>query len=136
MAPTDPQPALRLPATEPGSSAVINDHCLLRAEGELCAVGVSGVVLSHFRADDRMARAHSMVTLVEQGIADQNDAARALGCSTRTLRRYRRRYEERGMVGLGARLGLPRDGPSLDSLPVEKRARVHPTRQRGSAGPA
>jgi len=49
-----------------------------------------------------------MVSLVEQGWADQNDVARAFGCSERTVRRHQRRFEEGGLAALvGQRHGYP-----------------------------
>ena len=42
-----------------------------------------------------MAEAYAMVSLVEQGWANQNDVAQAFGCSARTVRRDQRRFEER-----------------------------------------
>jgi len=45
-----------------------------------------------------------MVSLTDQGWADQNEVAKAFGCSTRTLRRYQQRFEEGGLPAL-ARLG-------------------------------
>ena len=38
---------------------------------------VSGIVLAQYALTDRMAEAHAMVSLVEQGWADQNEVARA-----------------------------------------------------------
>lgn len=49
-----------------------------------------------------------MVSLVEQGWADQNDVARAFGCSERTLRRHQRRFEDGGLTALGHGRGFPR----------------------------
>jgi hypothetical protein len=34
---------------------------------------VSGIPVAHYVVTDRMAEAHAMVNLVEQGWADQND---------------------------------------------------------------
>ena len=59
------------------------------------------------RARDRMAEAHAMVSLVEQGWASQNEVARAFGCSVRTVRRYQRRFEEGGLAALGRTERLP-----------------------------
>ena len=60
-----------------------------------------GSCLAHYALADRMAEAHAMVSLVEQGWADQNDVARAFGYSARTVRRDQRRYEEGGLAALG-----------------------------------
>ncbi|MDO9555733.1 MAG: helix-turn-helix domain-containing protein, partial [Atribacterota bacterium] len=48
-----------------------------------------------------------MVSLVLCGYADQNEVARAFGCSTRTLRRHQHRYEVGGMSTLGRSSGRP-----------------------------
>jgi hypothetical protein len=68
---------------------------------------VSGVVLAHYTLLDRMAEAHAMVSLVEQGWADQNDVARAFGCSARKVRRDQHRYEDAGLAALGQPWGYP-----------------------------
>jgi hypothetical protein len=64
---------------------------------------VAGIVLAHYQVGDRMAEAHAMVSVVEQGWADQNDVAR----SPRTLRRYERRVETGGLAALGRPRGDP-----------------------------
>ncbi len=48
-----------------------------------------------------------MVSLVERGYADQNDVARAFECSTRTVRRHQRRFEDGGIAALGRGPGYP-----------------------------
>lgn len=63
---------------------VINDRCALRRQDGHCVVTLAGVVLSQFVLGDRMAEVHAMVSLVEQGWADQVDVARAFGTSPRT----------------------------------------------------
>ena len=79
----------------------INDRCQIRTQDGHRVVMVSGIPIAHYAVADRMAEAHAMVNLVEQGWADQNDVARAFGCSARTLRRDQRRYEEGGLAALG-----------------------------------
>ena len=74
-------------------AAVVNDRCLIRTRDGHRLVIVAGLVLAQFAVGDRMAEAHAMVSLVEQGWADQTDVARAFGCSARTVRRYQRRVE-------------------------------------------
>ena len=54
---------------------LINDRCLMRTQDGHRVVIVSGVVLAQYALEDRMAQAHAMVSLVEQGWADQNDVA-------------------------------------------------------------
>ncbi len=86
---------------------VINDRCLMRTQDGHRVVIVSGVVLAQYALEDRMAQAHAMVSLVEQGWADQNDVACAFGYSVRTLRRVQRRYEDGGLAALGQPRGYP-----------------------------
>src|SRR5437016_4305753 len=85
----------------PHGTCVINERCLIRTQEEYRVVSVSGVVLAQYAVSDRMAEAHAMVSLVDQGWADQNDVARVFGCSVRTLRRHQRRFEEGGLAALG-----------------------------------
>ena len=97
------------PAPEPPEGTrVVNDRCLIRTRDGHRVVIVSGVLLWQYTVGDRMAEAHAMVSLVEQGWADQNDVARAFGCAVRTLRRYQRRLEDGGLSALGHGSGYPR----------------------------
>lgn len=57
-----------------------------------------------------------MVGLVEQGWADQLEVARAFGCSTRSVRRYQRRFDEGGLTALGRPGGYPRGRVRLGSV--------------------
>ena len=100
-------------ASPPAGSQVINDRCLLRTDNGRRMVIVSGIVLAHYAVGDRMAEAHARLSLVEQGWADQNDIARAFGCSTRTIRRDQRRFEEGGMAALGPAGGYPKGLPRV-----------------------
>ncbi len=59
----------------PECAQVINDRCLVRTQEGRRMVIVSGIVLTHYAVDDRIAEAHAMVNLVEQGWGDQNDVA-------------------------------------------------------------
>ena len=86
---------------------VVNDRCEVRTQDGRRAVIVSGIVLAEYSLGDRVGEAYAMVTLVEQGLADQNDVARAFGCSTRTVRRYQRRFEDGGVAALGHGPRLP-----------------------------
>jgi len=116
MAQATPQADLfpKIPATSQGV-VVINDRCVLRSDGEHRAVVVAGLVLWHFSVGDRMAEAHAMVSLVEQGWADQNDVAHGFGYATRTVRRLQRRYEQGGLVDLRRVVGYPRGRPRIPS---------------------
>ena len=103
----------------PDDVRVINDRCLIRSRDGRRVVIVSGMVLAQYGEADRMAEAYAMVSLVDQGLADQNDVARAFGCSDRTVRRHRQRFEEGGLAALGHGDGYP-----------EGRARLVPSRRR------
>ena len=98
---------------------VINSRCLLRCQEDHCVVLVSGIPLAQFSSRDHMAEAHAMVSLVEQGWANQKEVARAFDCSVRTVRRHQRRFAEGGLAALGQHEGYPRG-----------RARLTGTRQR------
>jgi transposase len=104
----------------PGPEGVqaINDRCLVRTQEGHRVVLASGVVLAQYELGDRMSEAHAMVHLVEQGWADQNDVARAFGCSARTVRRCQRRFEEGGLAALGRARGYPKDRPRVKSARV------------------
>lgn len=106
MAGTDRQGKLFADPATPEGVIVIDDRCLVRTQDEHRVVIVSGVVLAQYTVGDRMAEAHAMVMLVESGWADQNDVARAFGCSARTLRRDQHRFTDAGLAALGG--GYPR----------------------------
>jgi transposase len=71
-------------------------------------VFVSGIRLAHYSVGDRIAEANAMVSLVEQGWANQNEVARAFHCSARTVRRDQRRFEDGGLAALGQPSGFPK----------------------------
>jgi len=93
----------------------INERCILRVQDGHCVVIVSGVILAYYRVGDAMAEAHAMVSLVNQGLADQNDVARAFHCSARSVRRHQRRYEEGGLAALGRKSGYSEGRRRLQS---------------------
>lgn len=95
-------------ARNPEFLRVINERCLLRTQDDHCVVIVSGMVLAQYASNDRMAEAHAMVSLVEQGWANQMEIARAFACSARTVRRHQRRFESGGLAALGRGDGYPR----------------------------
>jgi len=97
----------------PTGTTVINDRCLIRTEQDFCIVIVSGIVLLQYAADDRMAEAYAMVSLVQQGWADQKEVARSFGYSVRSVRRYQRRFESGGLAALGQAGGYPASRPRL-----------------------
>ena len=102
-----PEPAV------PAGTTVINDRCLIRTERDFRIVIVSGIVLLQYAADDRMAEAYAMVSLVQQGWADQKEVARSFGYSVRSVRRYQRRFESGGLAALGQAGGYPSRRPRL-----------------------
>jgi DNA-binding CsgD family transcriptional regulator len=103
------------PAPSPGNdgTVIINERCRLQRRDGFVVVTVSGVVIAHFRVGDRMAEAHAMVALVDQGHARQRQVARAFGCDERTVRRHQRRLERGGLAALGRPRGYPRGQPRL-----------------------
>src|SRR3981081_970620 len=79
------QTALFPRLSPPDAAVAINDRCVIRTrEGHRLVVGCV-VALAKYAVGDLMAEACAMVSLVEQGWADQDDVARAFGCSARTL---------------------------------------------------
>jgi len=97
----------------PEGAVVVNERCLVRTRDGHRVVLVAGIPLAQYALGDGMAEAHAMVSLVEQGWADQNDVARAFGCSARTLRRHQRRFEGGGLAALGRARGYPKGRPRL-----------------------
>jgi len=100
-------------ARNPEHTRVINDRCLLKTQEGHRVVLVSGMVLAQYTLADRMAEAHAIVGLVEQGWADQLEVAWAFNCSARTVRRYQRRFEEGGLAALSRVGGYPGGRPRL-----------------------
>ena len=96
------------PPNRSSDAQVVNDRCLVRTQdGHRVIVG-AGVALAQYAVGDHMAEVHAMVSLVEQGWADQNDVARAFGCAARTVRRHQRRFETGGLSALGRGSGYPK----------------------------
>jgi hypothetical protein len=91
----------------PEGTLVINERCTVRTQDGYRVIIVSGIVLAHYAVGDRMAEAHAMVSLVDQGWADQNDVARVFGYSTRTVRRQQERFADGGLCALGHGRGYP-----------------------------
>ena len=94
-------------------AVVVNDRVTVRTHGGQRVVVVAGLAIHHYAVDDRAAEAYAMVSLVEAGFADQNDVARAFGCSTRTLRRCEARFDEGGIEALGRPVGRPTGARAL-----------------------
>src|SRR5436190_8607121 len=117
-------------ARNPDGTCVANERCLVRTQDGYRVVSVSGIVLAHYALRDRIAEAHAMVSLVDQGWANQSDVARSFGCSVRTLRRHQRRFEENGLAGLGKNRGYPRGRVRLAS---SRRRLVQQLKNKGYA---
>ena len=116
--------------TTPEGTRQVNDRCLVRTQDGFRLVIVSGIVLRQYALGDRMAEAQAMVDLVEQGWADQNDVARAFGCSVRTLRRYQLRYEDGGLAALGRSGGYPKGRRRLE---LSRSQLVHRLKSKGDS---
>ena len=104
---TNESPDLFPNVRNPKNTRVLNERCLIRTQDDYSVVIVSGIVLAQYASTDHMAEAYAMVSLVEQGWADQNEVAQAFGCSVRTVRRHQRRFESGGLAALGHRSGYP-----------------------------
>lgn len=87
---------------------VINGRVQVRSADGHRIVTCRGAPFAHFDVGDRMAEAHAMVSLVEQGWAEQLEVAKAFGCSERSVRRYQRRFEDGGLAALGRPRGFPK----------------------------
>jgi len=99
----------------PAGVAIVNERCVLRTQDGHRVVLVCGIILAQYSVGDAMAEANAMVSLVDQGWADQVEVSRAFECATRTVRRYLRRFEEGGLAALGRSAGYPRGRPRVRS---------------------
>ena len=115
-------------ARNPENLRVVNERCLLRSQDGHCVVLVSGINLAQYASSDRMAEAHAMVSLVEQGWANQIEVARAFACSARTVRRHQQRFEEGGLAALGHTDGYP---PGRARLAAARERLVQRLKARG-----
>jgi hypothetical protein len=107
-----------LPRAKAGT-VVVNERVTFRTEEGYRVVCVDSLVLHHYRIEDRMAEAYTMVLLIEEGYADQNDIARSFSYATRTLRRYQERFAAGGLQALGKPSGRPQGtllGGEVDRL--------------------
>lgn len=112
----------------PEGTCVINARCLVITRDHRRVVLVSGIPIAQYTLGDRMSEAHAMVSLVELGWADQNDVAKAFGCSARTLRRHQQRFTEGGLAALGRPNGCPR---GLVRLAASRRSRIQHLKSQG-----
>jgi transposase len=112
----------------PEGTCVINGRCLVITRDNRRVGLVSGMPIAQYALGDRMSEAHAMVSLVELGWADQNDVAKAFGCSARTLRRYQQRFADGGLAALGRPNGCPR---GLVRLAASRRSRIQHLKSQG-----
>ena len=113
MRETPRQGELFLGVSTPDGTTFINSRCLMRTQDGHRIVIVVGVAIAQYALGDRMAEAHAMVNLIDQGWADQKEVARAFGCSVRSVRRHQRRFEDGGLPALGRSRGYPKGHPRL-----------------------
>lgn len=130
MAGVEGQAALFAPPQVSEGVRSINDRCLVRTSDGHRVVVVAGVPLAQYAVADRMAEAHAMVLLVEQDWADQKSVSAAFGCSTRTVRRFQRRFEEGGLSALGRASGYPRGRPRV---PTSQTRRILRWKEQGTS---
>ena len=98
---------------EDDSIITINDRCRIQTRAGYRVVSVCGVPIASYVVGDELGEAHAMISLVEQGWAQQKEVARAFDCSDRTIRRNQRRFEEGGLSALGRPRGYPKGKPRL-----------------------
>ena len=115
MAGASDEPDLFVDEGAPAGVAIINERCVVRTQDGHRVVLVCGIILAQYTVGDAMAEAHAMVSLVDQGWADQVEVSRAFEFATRTVRRYLRRFEEGGLAALGRSAGYPRGRPRVGS---------------------
>jgi len=101
------------PGLQQAALVIVNGQVQVRTQDGFRVVTGRGVVLAHYAVGDRMAEAHAMVSLVEDGWATQVEVARGFGCSVRSVRRHQRRFEEGGLAALGRPSGYPKGRPRL-----------------------
>lgn len=118
-------------ARNPENVRAITNRCMVRTQEGHALVIVSGVILAQYGCEDRMAEAHAMVSLVEQGLADQVEVARAFGCSARTIRRHQQRFAEGGLAALGRKRGYP---SGRARLAVSRQKRIEQLKAQGCSG--
>jgi len=103
-----PQAELPGLTAAPDGVVAINARCVVRTGDGHRIVLVAGMPIAQFTVGDRMAEAHAMVSLVEQGWAQQGEVALAFDVAARTLRRHQRRFEDGGLAALGRSAGFPK----------------------------
>jgi len=111
----------------------INARCDVRTHDGHRVVLVAGMPLVHFTVGDRIAEAYAIVTLVEQGWADQREVAVAFRCSSRTVRRLQRKFEQGGMASLAQIAGYPK---GRGRVPPSRTRLVHELKAKGMSNRA
>ena len=105
MGQTPRQGEFFLDVNAPEGTTFVNERCMVRTRDGHRVVIVAGIVIAQYALSDRMSEAHAMVSLIDQGWAEQKEVACAFGCSTRSARRHQRRFEDGGLPALGRRRG-------------------------------
>ena len=105
-------------------TSFVNARCVVRTQDGHRVVIVAGVAIAQYALGDRMAEAHAMVNLIDQGWAEQTEVARAFGCSARSVRRHQRRFEEGGLPALGRQRGYPKGQPRLPAARTRQVTRM------------
>jgi hypothetical protein len=83
MGQTPRQGELFLEVNVPEGTTFINERCMVRTRDGHRMVIVAGIVIAQYALSDRMAEAHAMVSLIEQGWADQKGRQRAFSFADR-----------------------------------------------------
>jgi transposase len=126
-----PEQADLFPFQDPSPSTgtvAISARSTLRTKAGERVVLVLGIPIAHFAVGDRMAEGYAMVTLADEGWADQIEIAHAFGCSTRTVRRMQRRFDKGGLCALGRSPGFPK---GLRRASAARSRRVHDLKAKG-----
>jgi len=124
MAQTPKQRELFPEVNAPDGTALVNARCLVRTQDRHRVVIVSGVVIAQYALGDHMAEAYAMVSLIDQGWAEQKEVACAFGCSARSVRRHQRRFEEGGLPALGRSRGYPKGQARLPASRTQQVTRL------------
>jgi transposase len=111
----------------------INARCGVRTHDGRRVVVAAGMPLAHFAVGDRVAEAYAMVTLVDQGWADQKEVATAFRCASRTVRRLQRKFEHGGLASLTQIAGYPK---GRERVPPSRARLVHDLKAKGMSNRA
>jgi len=115
------QQKLIIEPIQSGASTIhINGKCNYREEGELRVIFANGIPLLHYARDDKAAAQYAMIHLVETGLANQQEVAKAFNCSRLTIFRAKNKYNEGGMVGLVPKKRGPKDGSKVNQAKTRR----------------